>query len=459
MDCPNCGSGVLADGKCGECFVDVALYQKVINISNLLYNEGLSKAKTRDLSGAIGSLSKSLKYNKKNTNARNLLGLIYFEIGRLGEAYNNFVLSLSYQRDGNKAQKYIDLISSPSHKMDAMRDSVRIYNQGLTYLNQKSDDIAIIQLKKAIDINPTFIDALNLLAVAYIYQKDNIKAIQMIDKVLAFDIKNLKALEYRSEIINTVPAKKYDTATNLKTTKKNNATFAQTKRRGFFGSPSIFSIGYILIGFIFSFLAFFVFFIPGITASNSEIIKALDGEKNELEITLANLKEENEVTIKNLQAATKELESQKQSLEEKVNIQNKREVLNESQIFVNNGQYEEAAELLYSLDPTGLPVDLSDKRSGLVAEAYPRACNSLYNRAASRYRARDYDSAEELFNKCILYADIGSNYAGDSYYYLAEIYYVREDKETSKQLFEKVVAEYPASNFYWVAANRLDNRF
>ena len=41
----------------------------------------LQKRKVRDLSGAVVSLKRSLKFYKNNIPARNLLGLIYFEIG------------------------------------------------------------------------------------------------------------------------------------------------------------------------------------------------------------------------------------------------------------------------------------------------------------------------------------------------------------------------------------------
>ena len=40
----------------------------------------MAKAKVRDLSGAIVALRNSVELNKYNTNARNLLGLIYFEM-------------------------------------------------------------------------------------------------------------------------------------------------------------------------------------------------------------------------------------------------------------------------------------------------------------------------------------------------------------------------------------------
>ena len=57
-------------------------YNKIIRLSNTLYNDGLEKANVRDLSGAIKSLRTSLRYYKANISARNLLGLVYYEIDR-----------------------------------------------------------------------------------------------------------------------------------------------------------------------------------------------------------------------------------------------------------------------------------------------------------------------------------------------------------------------------------------
>ena len=54
---------------------------KILYQSNYWYNDGLRKAQIRDLSGAIDLLKRSLKFNKLNVQARNLLGLVYVETG------------------------------------------------------------------------------------------------------------------------------------------------------------------------------------------------------------------------------------------------------------------------------------------------------------------------------------------------------------------------------------------
>ena len=52
--------------------------QKLVYQSNYWYNDGLKRARIRDMSGAVTSLKKSLQYNRENIAARNLLGLVYY---------------------------------------------------------------------------------------------------------------------------------------------------------------------------------------------------------------------------------------------------------------------------------------------------------------------------------------------------------------------------------------------
>ena len=52
----------------------------------------------RDLSGAIETLKVSLMINKYNINARNLLGLIYCEMGEVVEALSQWVMSKNLPR-------------------------------------------------------------------------------------------------------------------------------------------------------------------------------------------------------------------------------------------------------------------------------------------------------------------------------------------------------------------------
>ena len=95
MNCPRCNVAVaFTKNRCDNCGQELRSYRKTVSLSNSFYNLALSQAKVRDLSGAIVSLKQSLQFNKLNTSARNLLGLIYYEEGEIVAALSEWVLSI-----------------------------------------------------------------------------------------------------------------------------------------------------------------------------------------------------------------------------------------------------------------------------------------------------------------------------------------------------------------------------
>ena len=93
MKCYHCDCELTDQDTCPTCGADVALYKKLMSLSNLYYNEGLEKATVRNLTGAAESLHQSLKLNKGNIDARNLLGLVYYEMGEVVAALSEWVIS------------------------------------------------------------------------------------------------------------------------------------------------------------------------------------------------------------------------------------------------------------------------------------------------------------------------------------------------------------------------------
>ena len=119
MNCPRCNVELSFKKKrCDNCGQDLRVYRRILSLSNSCYNQALSQAKVRDLSGAIVSLQKSLKFNKTNTNARNLLGLIYFEKGEVVEALSEWVISKHFQEKDNEADHYIQYVQSNPNRLE-----------------------------------------------------------------------------------------------------------------------------------------------------------------------------------------------------------------------------------------------------------------------------------------------------------------------------------------------------
>ena len=150
MQCYNCGADLTEKNFCTNCGADVERYKKLISFSNYYYNEGLEKAGVRDLSGALDSLKLALKVNKYHIDARNLLGLVYFEMGEVVPALSEWVISKNLRPEKNVADDYIDSVQKSPSQLESFTQMSRKYNQALSYCYQDSKDLARIQLKKVL---------------------------------------------------------------------------------------------------------------------------------------------------------------------------------------------------------------------------------------------------------------------------------------------------------------------
>ena len=176
MNCYQCGCELSDKNFCTNCGADVALYKRILSASNLLYNEGLEKAQVRDLSGAIDS--------------RNLLGLVYFEMGEPVAALSEWVMSKNLRPQKNIADDYINMVQANTTRLESINQTIKKYNQALYYCTQGSKDLALIQLKKAH----------LLLALVYMDAEDWDKARKELNKCIAVDKNNTQALRYLKEV-------------------------------------------------------------------------------------------------------------------------------------------------------------------------------------------------------------------------------------------------------------------
>ncbi len=199
MKCYYCGAELDAGDVCPDCGKDVRVWKKICATSNLLYNEGLDKAWVRDLSGAVESLKRSLRFNKANVPARNLLGLIYYETGDSVAALSEWVISKSMDVDDNPASGYIETLQKDSSTLAEVDMSLKKYNQSLEYCRDGNYDLAIIQLKKVISQNPKLVKAQQLLALLYMQSERYDLAMHYLDQAIQIDTCNTMTLRYIRE--------------------------------------------------------------------------------------------------------------------------------------------------------------------------------------------------------------------------------------------------------------------
>lgn len=174
-------------------------YDKKIRLaSNSFYNMGLERARIRDLSGAVSYLQKCLNLNKYHIEARNLLGLVYYEMGEVSDALVQWVISMNFLESDNRADYFLDQVQRKPERLEAVSQNVKRYNAALAQAQNGNEDLAILQLTRVVEANPKFIKAQLLLAILYIGRDDYTKAGKFLYKILKIDKNNQKASWYMS---------------------------------------------------------------------------------------------------------------------------------------------------------------------------------------------------------------------------------------------------------------------
>ena len=200
MLCYQCG-GTLGAGKyCLRCGADVQNYRKIARLANRWYNQGLARAQVRDLSGAAESLQHCLSIDKRNIPARNLLGLVLYEMGETIDALSEWVVSTNYLPHDNLAEKYVAALQNDRTEMDTANTAIHKFNVALDHARQGNTDLAMIQLQWVLDKYPRMVKAHELMALLYIWENDTAKAKKEIDTVLKIDRGSVFARHIRQEL-------------------------------------------------------------------------------------------------------------------------------------------------------------------------------------------------------------------------------------------------------------------
>jgi len=456
MKCPNCGSPVAGGGICRNCGVDAYLYQKTLRISDALYNKGLAQAKAGDLSGAAENLNKCVYFNKENIQARNLLGLVYFEFGRVGDALKQWVISLSILKKNNIARNYVDEIRTDDRAREWYSSSLKNYNQALTYLQQKSEDLAIIQLRRAVEQNPKFVDALNLLALCHLILKEKEKAAEIVEKVLTIDVNNTIALNYYREIYpnksktdvvkrqNVYDQKgKYRSGPTPKPKKNFADAFHIAEIISFFvGCACIFGLCYFLI-------------IPGIVGEKDAEILSLNASLLAERAVEPQVIEPDDERLAELSRENDDLRQKIGSRDEQIDRQGRIIDVYKASNLQRRNEFEEAAAILFPLDVAGLPVEIAEMYENLAADVLPKAVKSLYDSGVEHFNQNEYEDAVVCLERANLYVSEEGANADAIIYYLGFTMEMLEDADTAIKYYNELIEDHPGSNFVSAAQNRL----
>ena len=452
MFCYNCGCSLSEHDFCTACGADVSLYKKIMQVSNMYYNEGLEKAGVRDLSGAINSLRQSLKFNKNNIEARNLLGLVYFEMGEAVAALSEWVISKNLRPEKNIADDYIDMIQSNASRLDTMNQTIKKYNQAYNYCVQGSKDLAVIQLKKVLSLNPRLIRAHQLLALLYIDSEQWDRAKKEVKKCLEIDRNNTLALRYLKEVdlmlnpdASGKPAVKRKNEDSVRYQSDNEIIIQplnvkEAKRSGI---ATLLNIG---LGMIIGLAAMFFLVLPGRIAE----------VKNEANAKIAEIGNQSDAKT----ATITELESQVKGLEAEINRVNRElegYVGTDGTLSTIDTLLSAAASYLETKDAVAAAAGLDEISNGIdvtqTSEAFRKLYNSLFTVVGSELAQTYYKEGRAYYDSS-KYAEAITSLTGAVYYdesnvealyYLAQAYRKNKDTANAISTYQKVVELFPGT--------------
>jgi len=450
MYCYQCGCRLSDHDFCTSCGVDVGRYKKIMYLANAFYNDGLDKARVRGLTGAVTSLRQSLKFNKNNVDARNLLGLVYFEMGETVAALCEWIISKNLKAEKNVADDYLSYVQSSASRLEAINQTIKKYNQALAYCEQGSKDLAVIQLKKVLSMNSKFIRAHQLLALLYMDAEQWEKAKRELTKCLALDRNNTMTLVYMKEVDNILSPedgvkpvkKKSDDAVRYQSDNEiiiQPMGIREPKRSGVGGLLNL------ILGLII-----------GVTATCFLVVPAVKtnviNDKNSEVADIGNQIDAKNATISDLENQVKELQTAKKSLEDELSsyagtdgtLKSMEDLIGVATLVLSGEDIIKASDALQKvkeevvLEETGNA--FQNLYNALFQSISPQIVEVCYEQGYDAYTAKNYEVAADLLGRVILYDEMN----GNAFYYYGQSCRQLERNDEAIMAYQKVLELVPA---------------
>lgn len=448
MKCMNCGAELTNSVYCPKCGFDVSVQKQAVVLSGIYYNQGLEKAQVRDLSGAIDQLKRSLKFNKMNIDARNLLGLVYFETGEVVAALSEWVISKNIQPEDNIAAGFIRNLQQDANRLDIINQTIKKYNLALENCLKGNEDVALIQLKKILAQNPKLIKGYHLLSLLYIHREEYERARRLLKKALQIDRTNTTTLRFLEEV---------DTQTGRATTfEPKFALFPGGKREenenwvpeyvdreipqpGAAGSgKGRFSMFNLLIGIAIGAAAIWFLFIPAWTSRiNRETNERIARYSSDMAVYSAQIQTMND----QIEASQSTVDTANEQIAEANNRASAYESLLKARKEYEDGSEETAANALAEVDTSFLSVEGNAVYDSLMSELRDYMESAFLRAGISAFNSQDYDTAITKF--LAAYDLNNSDYSVLNY--LAHSYRMNGDTENADKYFQLIIDTFPDS--------------
>lgn len=442
MKCPRCDANITDDAEvCNFCGQDLDMIHYVRRISNAYYNMGLEKAQVRDLSGAVLVLKKSLEFHKYNTSARNLLGLVYNEMGETVAALSEWVLSRYLQPERNRAEYYINVIQRNQTALDAVNQTIKKYNSALSAAKGGNEDLAVIQLKKVVSLNPKFVRAHQLLALLYMKSRDYVKAAKCLKRARRIDFNNTTTLRYMQEIGDKFgdSGRSRDTQAKVYKQQPKKDPLANVQPVGAYKEekrhwmPAINVIIGIIIGLVISFVLIRPTLLKSETGSSSENIAESNQMLSVKEAEISSLEQERDSLKEKADELQKKLDKEKNANSEKAEMNQK---LLLAVKYYTDGDRIMAATTVNGYSESDFDTEETKALFKMVSKKLTaQDVKKLFEDGRAAFNSGKYDDAEKLLLQVLSYDEKNQ----DALYFMGRVYHQRGKKKKAQEYYQKVL--------------------
>ncbi|MCR5452907.1 MAG: tetratricopeptide repeat protein [Lachnospiraceae bacterium] len=425
----------------------------IYKAANVSYNEGLSLARLHDLSGAIVALSRALKYNKRHTDARNLLGLVYFEYGEPVLALREWVISKNFQHNDNAADHYLREVQRAG-TLDKLDSAAKKFNLGLDYAKSGNLELARIQLKRVLSGNPKMVRARLLLALLHMQDGKFSEARKELRLAQKIDVNNSTLVGYMQEVethIAEIEKEKKRKRRNhpdvIDITDGNDSW--RMPRQTFVEAIDNTKSGILnlILGTGIGIMVAIFLIVPTVKQeANADAATALISANTKAQTT--------QNDVEDLSKEVKRLNKRLEKYEGQADIKESYELLVDARNAYDEGEFDTALSKLDSLNKDLLEkkgVSLYEK---MEADIQADRAKAFFSEGMAAKKRGDYETATKLLKSVVKYDE---NYAdGEAMYRLAESYEKDGKVDRALTYYKKVAEEYPTKYIGRKSAQKVD---
>ena len=357
----------------------------------------------------------------------------------------------------------IEKFAPNSEKTEKVINSVELYNKAIEYLKTGNEDIAMIELKKVVSINPNFYEAVNLLGLCYAYTNQLDKAEELFGSIVERENNAIKAADYLNFISITENAseKKISRSKNKATNYTSNKQVKEPVQKRSSISNDILAENIVLekIGSQFkkphTAVILSVFSVICLIAA-IVLFFATARETRDVDVAEQTATEQQQQVMaeNNSFAELDKLKEQLETANTKLKQYELSTQISQISALYNQKNYIEAADKLMSLKGEELSEDLKEKYNSIKDKVLLGAANQLVTDGNSLYKNKKYSEAVNKLEKLFTLGD-NWDFADKALYILGKSYVEVNELQKATVVYEKLIKGYPKSAYLKYAKDRL----